>query len=490
VKRVQSVGLGTIKTSSNLNLDTVQQDSKRVKTGFGLMLTNILDSKQMIQPTEVMEQVSSLNMEELEGLITFLQNSDIFDVEEGSDLLSKLSSTSNSDYMNIILEQLNITEKELTSIITSLSESLGVETHIVYSVTNEDDEKKDVMEEIIALLTTIQSLPSEKLQKAIDKDLVTLVKFTKLVELTTNLQETKSNNESLTKLIDSILQRFEAVVRNNEPVKKMEYLHKNFSLLARELNQKTIIQTISSGTNSNEASQDNSLLTVSNKIVQSNKVEIPLMVKQVNDSDIGTKSIPVITPASTVKIGEMIQSFPTEESVSNQIEKTDSNVLHVQQTSKVEQLTLMLETSRKSVSTEDLIKQFQSIMDKSQFLKNGATQKLLIRLTPEHLGSLRIELLQKDQMMVAKLITTTSAAKETLESHLNGLKQALVNQNIQVERIEISQQFNFQERFPQRESQQQGHAQKENNHQSEQNEQEKETTFNDSLSEAIVNIEA
>ena len=51
-------------------------------------------------------------------------------------------------------------------------------------------------------------------------------------------------------------------------------------------------------------------------------------------------------------------------------------------------------------------------------------QKLLIKLHPDNLGSLRIELIQKDQTMVARILTTTDAAKEALESHLHSLKDA------------------------------------------------------------------
>ena len=56
---------------------------------------------------------------------------------------------------------------------------------------------------------------------------------------------------------------------------------------------------------------------------------------------------------------------------------------------------------------------------------------------------------------MAKFMTTTANAKDILESQIQSLKQAFSSQNIQIERIEISQQLNQQERYFNRDSQQQ-----------------------------------
>jgi flagellar hook-length control protein FliK len=112
----------------------------------------------------------------------------------------------------------------------------------------------------------------------------------------------------------------------------------------------------------------------------------------------------------------------------------------LQQMSKPEQLTIMGEGSTKSVFVNDLIQQFESILSKSQFSKMGGVQKLLIKLNPEHLGSIRIELIQKDQAFTARILTTTEAAKEVLETHLHNLKHAFEAQSIKVDNVEIGQQ--------------------------------------------------
>jgi flagellar hook-length control protein FliK len=46
----------------------------------------------------------------------------------------------------------------------------------------------------------------------------------------------------------------------------------------------------------------------------------------------------------------------------------------------------------------------------------GRNQKLFIKLYPEHLGTLRVELIQPDSTLIAKFMTSTANAKDILES--------------------------------------------------------------------------
>lgn len=153
---------------------------------------------------------------------------------------------------------------------------------------------------------------------------------------------------------------------------------------------------------------------------------------------------------------------------------------------RAEQLVLTMNSPERPVSAEQLMKQFESILAKSQFMNSGGTQKLFIKLFPEHLGSIRIELFQRDQTMMARIITTSGTAKETLESQINGLKQAFAAQNLSVDRIEVTQQQAQQERFLNKDSEQQ-------QRQSDRGQQEKKDDkgdFNLSFEEALLNTEA
>lgn len=112
---------------------------------------------------------------------------------------------------------------------------------------------------------------------------------------------------------------------------------------------------------------------------------------------------------------------------------------------KAHQFSLHLGGKLDQPNMEQFIRQFQNILGRSSFLQspNGLNQ-LSIKLFPEHLGRLDVKITQLNGKMVAQLMTTTLAAKETIESQLHLLKQAFSAQNIQVEKIEITQQHQQQ----------------------------------------------
>lgn len=112
--------------------------------------------------------------------------------------------------------------------------------------------------------------------------------------------------------------------------------------------------------------------------------------------------------------------------------------------SKVEQFVLTIPTNKAPINQEEFMKAFENLLSKAKFSNSNGMQKLFIKLNPESLGSLRIELIQKDGLMMAKIIASTKGAKELLDSQLQGLKQSFVNQNIAVDRIEVSQAFSNQ----------------------------------------------
>jgi hypothetical protein len=109
--------------------------------------------------------------------------------------------------------------------------------------------------------------------------------------------------------------------------------------------------------------------------------------------------------------------------------------------SKVEQYVLHLGQGEQGQEAEKLTKDFQQILSRTILSQNGPQTKLTIKLYPEHLGAVHIELLKHEHGMTAKLVASTQQAKELLESQLSSLKQAFIQQNIQVDKVEIQQQF-------------------------------------------------
>ncbi|MGG4169785.1 flagellar hook-length control protein FliK [Rossellomorea vietnamensis] len=124
---------------------------------------------------------------------------------------------------------------------------------------------------------------------------------------------------------------------------------------------------------------------------------------------------------------------------------------------KAETFSMNLSSSDRSLQYEQFVKEFQNILGKSNMLSQPNMSKLLIKLYPEQLGSLRIELLQQNGVMTAKILASTTSAKEMLDSQIHGLKQAFSVQNLNVEKIQISQAF------PDTEHQYKGHSEQQSN---------------------------
>lgn len=125
-------------------------------------------------------------------------------------------------------------------------------------------------------------------------------------------------------------------------------------------------------------------------------------------------------------------------------------------------------TTEKPETTSPLIKQFATMFKRANFGQVGGAQRLSIQLYPEHLGQVRVELTQQNGLLTARILASTAQGKDMLESHLHQLRQAFMQQNIQVERLDIAemltetpydrQQHAFEEQSKeQHESEQQSH---------------------------------
>ncbi len=188
---------------------------------------------------------------------------------------------------------------------------------------------------------------------------------------------------------------------------------------------------------------------------------------------------------SSISTSSSLKEEPTSTSSTTKTDIITGSVQFMQM-SRPEQLTLTLPNGTKQVQTEQLIKQFESILARSQFSNVNGVQRLFLQLNPGHLGSLRIEIIQQDSVMVAKIVTSTQAAKEAIEGQLNQLKQAFNSQNIQVERVEISQQTAGQERFLNRDGEQEQARQEQAERKEEQT---SDQDFISSFEEALLNTE-
>ena len=82
----------------------------------------------------------------------------------------------------------------------------------------------------------------------------------------------------------------------------------------------------------------------------------------------------------------------------------------------------------------------EMIPERMQLMKNGDESHIRIKLSPENLGQLDIRLTNADGKVTAHIVTATSAAKDMIESQLHQLRHSLVQQGVQLDKVEVIQQ--------------------------------------------------
>lgn len=92
-------------------------------------------------------------------------------------------------------------------------------------------------------------------------------------------------------------------------------------------------------------------------------------------------------------------------------------------------------------STKTFVQEIEKIILGGKFsASTNGMAKLNIRLTPEHLGTLNIELISKNGELSAKIMTSSLGAKEMMESHIHLLKNNLSTSHIQLDRVVVVDQ--------------------------------------------------
>lgn len=95
--------------------------------------------------------------------------------------------------------------------------------------------------------------------------------------------------------------------------------------------------------------------------------------------------------------------------------------------------------AEKPAQSEALLKEIQNLINRSQLSGQPGNMKLLLKLFPENLGQIRIELVQQNGVLTARLLASTAIGKELLDTNLNQLKASFAAQNIQMDRVDVTQ---------------------------------------------------
>ncbi|CAM3703259.1 flagellar hook-length control protein FliK [Mesobacillus zeae] len=333
---------------------------------------------------------SSLSSEsekvDLPGLIDYLNNPDLLEMEDGFKLADIALSGSGKNLLETALAMMNLTPASIEGL----------------KETNEAGEpgvKKELTDEEIeaalaAFLSTLIRMDDKQFQVALDKTGVAAVKAIKLFDLLSGYKDCYAKDgKKLDETLEQLTEKLTGLLENRGS-SRMDMLQQKFSQAAFSINQ---------AAQKNSISQEHA--------------------SGLNKSDgISGEENKIISPMTFI--------------------------------SRPEQLTLLQNGSGKPVTADQLIRQFESILSRSKFSNINGVQKLALKLFPEHLGSIRIEIIQKEHGLIARIFTTTQTAKESLDANLNGLRSAFSSQNLQIDKLEITNPETQQERSFSRDSRQ------------------------------------
>lgn len=143
---------------------------------------------------------------------------------------------------------------------------------------------------------------------------------------------------------------------------------------------------------------------------------------------------PVVQHVVVKQITSPTEPLMETKEITTSVQGQSSNIVQT----KVETITITLPTE-KPAQSEEFVKELQKVMNRVQFGQAGGANRLVIKLNPEQLGTIRIELIQKNGLLTTKMLASTALGKDMLDSHSNQLRQGLVNQNIQIDKLEITQ---------------------------------------------------
>lgn len=166
----------------------------------------------------------------------------------------------------------------------------------------------------------------------------------------------------------------------------------------------------------------------------------------------------VVADTSEPEVTVHISKKQNKTDYSNSQEQTDSNAQYTatQETAVAESTDIKQQTSFENpilnaiqnavnnvegtVLSEQPIQQtdvVRQIVEQVRIHMNQQTTSMELQLYPEHLGRIQINVVAKEGVMTASIVAETEAAKQAIEAGLLNLKEAMEQQDLKVDAIEV-----------------------------------------------------
>ncbi|MCM3756719.1 flagellar hook-length control protein FliK [Sporosarcina aquimarina] len=180
---------------------------------------------------------------------------------------------------------------------------------------------------------------------------------------------------------------------------------------------------------------------------QASLVQLSGQLKGIHDSEANPNAIVKRneTQVQTAFVNTMVNVTKSSQEQTSNEGKSEQNHSQLLQNTGVQPIVsrnvFSLDTpeTRPASQSEALLAKLQGLFKQTNFGQQGGTNRLLVKLNPEQLGQIRIELIQMNGVMTARILASTALGKEMLDSQLHQLRQSFNQQNIQVDRIDVTQ---------------------------------------------------
>lgn len=367
-------------------------DSKK----FGDVFTKILSVKQDT-PVNESETTSQINEDDLKKLTDANSLEEIFDFlnipYDGSFVTLDHDVKNFEDLMNLD-DLLSIVGMDLTDFQNIISELLGEEAKSNTNIWQIVEQINENAEQIIPQLQSAFSGESSITPKQ-SQQFLTFMKLTQIAGNQTDLvMDQPLQLVQLKELVETVVKEIINQFESNSGQIEIQ----NF----QQIVQKVMEPNTSSEETNKVASKDHSQ---TGQVQQTNTKQIEIKQAETKQTD-------------------------TQQTV----QQADTPKANVSRT-----VTIQLPNADQATQAEELANRIEKLLNQSQIAKNQGLIKFQLKLNPENLGSIRIELVHKDGVLSARLLATTSVAKEMLDSQLHQLKNAFAQQNIQLDRLDIHQ---------------------------------------------------
>ncbi|WP_182102736.1 flagellar hook-length control protein FliK [Niallia taxi] len=338
--------------------------------------------------------------------------------------------------------------------------SSKAETVVDQNVSAEEQSADIKLEEVISDIEKLEEKATELSEEELALQLVSLLsKIESLIEAygkdggsegQTNPEQAVLKNEL--KLLSQLLSKSETVMqalKSETPISELEDM-KGFEQL------KDIIHALQNkGKNEGQSKlldfiKDNiakDIKEISTQAPQEPKPALRMQnVVQIN-TRVTDKANDVMQVATSISEEQSVTAPATENLSNGKVSNGNTAApISIQPTQQIQTQATMTTTQTDAASPTPVVRITHLIEDMRAIISrqmrsgmdlDGATLK--IKVVPRSLGEIDIRLTTTDGKLTAELVATSSQAKDVLEAQANTLKQTLIQQGFNVDKIEIGQ---------------------------------------------------